>query len=86
MRKKGSDGGHNGLNDIQEVLGNSAYPRLRFGVGNDFPRGRQADYVLSSFTDEDYKTMNERIEIAIKMVQDFTTNGIDRAMSDFNGK
>ncbi len=86
LRKKGSDGGHNGLNDIQEVLGNSAYPRLRFGGGNDFPRGRQADYVLSSFTDEDYKTMNERIEIAVKMAQDFTSYGIDRAMSDWNGK
>ena len=86
LRKKGSDGGHNGLNDIQEVLGNSAYPRLRFGVGNDFPRGRQADYVLSSFTDEDYQTLDERIEMAIKMVQAFTTNGIDRAMSDLNGK
>ena len=86
LRKKGSDGGHNGLNDIQEVLGNSSYPRLRFGVGNDFPRGRQADYVLSSFTDSDCQTMDERIEMAIKMVQGFTTNGIDRTMSDLNGK
>lgn len=86
LRKKGSDGGHNGLKDIQKVFGNSAYPRLRFGVGNDFPRGRQADYVLSSFTDEDYQTMDERIEMAIKMIESFTTAGIDRAMSDFNGK
>ena len=86
LRKKGSDGGHNGLNDIQRVLGNSAYARLRFGVGNDFPRGGQADYVLSSFTDEDHQAMDERIEMAIKMVQGFTTNGIDRTMSEYNGK
>ena len=86
LRKKGSDGGHNGLNDIQEVLGNSVYPRLRFGVGNDFPRGCQADYVLSNFTDDDYQTIDERIEMAIKIVQGFTTNGIDRTMSDLNGK
>jgi len=86
LRKKGSDGGHNGLKDIQKVLGNSAYPRLRFGVGNDFPRGRQADYVLSGFKDEDYQCMDKRIEMAIKMIQSFTTNGIDRTMSDLNGK
>ena len=86
LRKKGSDGGHNGLNDIQEVLGHSVYPRLRFGVGNDFSRGRQADYVLSSFTDEDHQTIDERIEMGIKMVQSFATNGIERTMSDLNGK
>ena len=86
LRKKGSDGGHNGLHDIQEVLGNSTYPRLRFGIGNDFPRGRQADYVLSNFTDEDSQTIEERIEMAIKIVQSFTTNGIDRTMSDLNRK
>jgi PTH1 family peptidyl-tRNA hydrolase len=86
LRKKGSDGGHNGLNNIQVVLGNSTYPRLRFGVGNDFASGRQADYVLSNFTDEDHQTLDERIEMAIKIVQGFTTNGIDRTMSEFNGK
>jgi peptidyl-tRNA hydrolase, PTH1 family len=86
LRKKGSDGGHNGLNNIQVALGNSAYPRLRFGVGNDFASGRQADYVLSNFTNEDYQNLDERIEMAIKIAQGFTTNGIDRTMSEFNGK
>ncbi len=86
LRKKGSAGGHNGLCNIQEALGNTTYSRLRFGVGNDFPRGHQADYVLSSFTDEDNKTIDERIEIGIKIVQGFATNGIERTMSDFNGK
>ena len=86
MRRKGSDGGHNGLKDIQNHLGNSNYPRLRFGVGNDFPRGKQAEYVLDSFTDEDYITMDDRIVLAVKMIQAFTSIGIGRTMSDFNGK
>ena len=86
MRKKGSSGGHNGLNHIEKILGNSSYPRLRFGIGNDFIRGRQAEYVLSSFTNEDCKYIEERIEVAIRMVESFTTNGIERTMSDLNGK
>ena len=86
MRKKGSDGGHNGLKNIQAVLGNSNYPRLRFGVGDDFSRGKQVEYVLDDFSDEDYITMNNRMEMAVKMIQAFTTIGIGRTMSDFNGK
>lgn len=86
LRKKGSDGGHNGLKDIQNIIDSTKYPRLRFGVGNDFLRGRQVDYVLGSFSSEDYTTMDERIDLAIKMIQGFTTNGIDRTMSDFNRK
>ena len=64
MRKKGSDGGHNGLNDIQAQLSTAAYPKLRFGVGNDFPRGKQAEYVLCNFTNEDYETMEVRTDLA----------------------
>ncbi len=86
MRKKGSDGGHNGLKDIQAQLSTAAYPRLRFGVGNDFPRGKQAEYVLGNFLDEDYETMEDRTDLAVKMIQGFTTMGIGRTMSDFNGK
>ena len=86
LRKKGSDGGHNGLYDIQEVLGTSIYPRLRFGVGNNFSKGQQASYVLSSFNDEDCQTIDERIDMAIKMIKGFTTLGIERTMSEFNGK
>ena len=86
MRKKGSDGGHNGLKNIQAVLGNSNYPRLRFGVGDDFSRGTQVEYVLDNFSDEDYTTMNNRMEMAVKMIQAFATIGIEYAMSDFNGK
>jgi PTH1 family peptidyl-tRNA hydrolase len=86
MRKKGSDGGHNGLKNIQTVLGNSNYPRLRFGVGNDFSRGKQVEYVLDNFSDEDYSTMDNRMAMAVKMIQAFAAIGIGRAMSDFNGK
>ena len=86
MRTKGSDGGHNGLKDIQSFLGNSAYPRLRFGVGADFPVGSQADYVLSTFTGDEYLHIDERIDMAIKMIQSFTSIGISRTMSNYNGK
>ena len=86
MRKKGSDGGHNGLKDIQNQLATSNYPRLRFGVGDDFSRGKQAEYVLDSFTDQDYITMDDRMDLTVKMIQGFTSMGIGRTMSDFNGK
>ena len=86
MRKKGSDGGHNGLKDITSVLGNNNYSRLRFGVGNDFPRGKQVEFVLSNFTDLDNQSIEERIDLAIIMIQGFVTIGIDQTMSEFNGK
>jgi len=86
LRKKGSDGGHNGLRDIQMILGNNTYPRLRFGVGNDFPKGLQAEYVLAEFNDSEAKILDERIDKVVKIIQAFSTNGIDRAMSEFNGK
>ena len=86
LRGKGSDGGHNGLKDIQGVLGRSDYARLKFGVGNDFPRGRQADYVLSDWSSEEEETLKPRMEQAVKMVFAFGTIGLARTMSDFNGK
>ena len=86
LRGKGSDGGHNGLKDIQGVLGRSDYARLKFGVGNDFPRGRQADYVLSEWSSEEEETLKPRMEQAVKMVFAFGTMGLARTMSEFNGK
>ena len=86
MRKKGSDGGHNGLKDINSVLGNNNYSRLRFGIGNDFPRGKQVDFVLSNFTDVNNESIEERIDLAIMMIHGFVTIGIDQTMSEFNGK
>jgi len=86
VREKGSDGGHNGLKNTNAVLGHNNYARLRFGVGNDFHRGGQADYVLSNWSSEENTKLPERIEQAIKIIQAFTTIGITKAMSDFNGK
>ena len=86
LRGKGSDGGHNGLKDIQAVLGRSDYARLKFGVGNDFARGRQAEYVLSEWSSEEEGRLKSRVEQAGKMVLAFGTMGLARTMSDFNGK
>ena len=86
MRGKGSDGGHNGLKDINAVLGHNNYPRLRFGVGNDFAKGRQADYVLSNWDSEQESLMSERIDQAEKMCLSFGAIGLAQTMSNFNGK
>tara|TARA_B100000959_G_scaffold262063_1_gene300138 strand:- start:206 stop:769 length:564 start_codon:yes stop_codon:yes gene_type:complete len=86
LRKKGSDGGHNGMKDIETVLGHNQYARLRFGVGNDFPKGRQADYVLSDWKVDEKNNLDARIEQSIKIVQAFCTIGVTKTMSDFNGK
>lgn len=86
MKPGGSDGGHNGLKHIASVLGTQAYARLRFGIGNDFPRGGQIDYVLGQFTEEDLKTMDERVELACEMVKSFCLAGIQITMNQFNKK
>ena len=86
MRKKGSDGGHNGLKDIQNVLGNSAYPRLRFGIGNEFTKGSQVNFVLGGWTEEEERGLNDRKEMAKNMILSFCTLGANRTMSDFNNK
>ncbi|MBL0258519.1 MAG: aminoacyl-tRNA hydrolase [Bacteroidetes bacterium] len=86
MKKKGSDGGHNGLNDILETLGTSEFARLRFGIGSDFPKGKQVDYVLQRWNKQEEQALNERIEKAVEMVKSFIGIGVDRTMSDFNNK
>lgn len=86
LKGKGSDAGHNGLKHIAATLGTQNYVRLRFGIGNDFPRGGQIDYVLGHFTDEDWKTMNERLEIAGEIIKSFCLAGIDITMNQFNKK
>lgn len=86
MRPGGSEAGHNGLKHISSVLGTQQYARLRFGIGNDFPRGGQVDFVLGEFTDEDLKTMNERLELAGEMVKSFALSGIQFTMNHFNKK
>ncbi|HXH18150.1 MAG TPA: aminoacyl-tRNA hydrolase [Chitinophagales bacterium] len=84
IRKEGSDGGHNGLKSVIETLGTTAFPRLRFGIGGDFPKGYQVDYVLGKWTEEELKLLPEKISAAADAVRSFVTEGIDRAMSRYN--
>jgi PTH1 family peptidyl-tRNA hydrolase len=86
MKKKGSDGGHNGLTDIISMLGSNDFPRLRFGIGSEFSKGKQVDYVLGKWNTEEQKLLPERIDMAIQMIKSFISIGIDRTMSDFNNK
>lgn len=86
MRSGGSDAGHNGLKNIAQMLGTQNYPRLRFGIGNDFPRGAQIEYVLGAFTPEEEEAMGERIDVAVDAVKTFCLMGIQRAMNMFNKK
>lgn len=86
LKPKGSDAGHNGLKHIAATLGTQEYARLRFGIGNDFPRGHQIDFVLGQFTDEDMKTMPERISIAVEIIKSFCLAGMAITMNQFNKK
>lgn len=84
LRKSGSDAGHNGLRDIQNVLGNDAYPKLRFGVGNNFPKGMQVEYVLSKWFKEEIPVVKIKIEKCVEVIENFAAIGIDKAMSLVN--
>lgn len=86
IKPSGSDAGHNGLKHIASVLCSQQYARLRFGIGNDYPKGFQADYVLGQFTDEDLKTMDERVDLACEAVKTFCLAGINIAMNQYNRK
>jgi len=86
LRGKGSDGGHNGLKNVQEILGNSNYARVRFGIAAEYSKGKQVDYVLGKWNSEEKDGLQERIEIVVELIKSFTTNPIQRVMSEFNGK
>src|SRR5690554_2220633 len=86
MKGKGSDGGHHGLKDIQAVLNTTQYARLRFGVGAEFSKGKQVDYVLGEWNDEERKTLEERIKTATEFIKGFTTIGLNQTMSNWNNK
>nr|WP_320059713.1 aminoacyl-tRNA hydrolase [uncultured Bacteroides sp.] len=86
LKNKGSDAGHNGLKHIAATLGTVNYARLRFGIGSDFPRGGQIDYVLGKFEEEDLKTMPERLQTAGEIIKSFCLAGIDNTMNQFNKK
>ncbi|MBR4738868.1 MAG: aminoacyl-tRNA hydrolase [Bacteroidales bacterium] len=84
MKKQGGAGGHNGLADIEAALGTQSYCRLRVGVGSNFSRGRQIDYVLGQFSPEEQAVLEPAVKEACEMVRCFTTQGADRAMNMFN--
>lgn len=84
IRESGSEGGHNGLKSISEHLGTRNYARLRFGVGNEFVQGRQVDYVLGQFTDDEKKELPEKINKAVEAVKAFCLSGASFAMTHFN--
>ncbi|NQT76901.1 MAG: aminoacyl-tRNA hydrolase [Bacteroidetes bacterium] len=86
MRKKGGDGGHNGLENIIFTLGTEMFPRLRIGVGGDFARGYQADYVLGKWTPQEEEMMIPKIGMAVEMIKSFVAHGIDKTMTDYNNK
>ncbi|ALO48220.1 aminoacyl-tRNA hydrolase [Hoylesella enoeca] len=83
LKAAGSNGGHNGLGHIQQLIGQQ-YARLRVGIGNEFPRGRQIDWVLGKYDEEDMKTLQPSIDTAIEIIKSFVLAGIDTTMNLFN--
>ncbi len=86
IKAKGSDGGHNGLKNIQLILNSSEYPRLRFGISDQFKKGQQVDYVLGDWSDEENTALKERLEMVSKAVKEFALAGLNNAMNNYNGK
>lgn len=86
LKARGSDGGHNGLSNITDVLGSQDFPRLRFGIGNNFPKGAQVHYVLGQWEPQEMEILNPRIEMAAQMITSFGTIGMERTMNFFNKK
>ena len=86
LRPKGSAGGHNGLKNIAELLGTEEYARMRFGVGGDFPKGHQVEYVLGEWTDEERQAMPERLKVFVDAIRSFATQGCAMTMNFFNKK
>jgi len=84
LRGAGSDAGHNGLKSIQEAVNTTTYPRLRFGVGNDFPKGRQVDYVLGRWNQSELPLVKLKIEKSVELIESFVTMGIEWTMNQYN--
>ncbi len=84
LRKAGTHAGHNGLRDIQEVLGTDAYPKLRFGIGNQFPKGRQVEFVLGKWKPDEVPLVKLKIEKSAGIIEQWAQMGIERAMSNNN--
>jgi PTH1 family peptidyl-tRNA hydrolase len=86
LKNKGSDGGHNGLKDIQDKLNTTKYNRFRFGISDAFGKGRQVDYVLGEWTDDENEKLTERLEKSKELIKSFVLAGINNTMNTFNGK
>ncbi|MFC6859976.1 aminoacyl-tRNA hydrolase [Zunongwangia atlantica] len=86
LKTKGSDGGHNGLKDIQSQLNTTKYNRFRFGISDQFSKGQQIDYVLGEWSDEENKELPERLKKSAELIESFGTAGVSNTMNSFNGK
>nr|WP_104734871.1 aminoacyl-tRNA hydrolase [Hanstruepera ponticola] len=86
LKTKGSDGGHNGLKDIQDKLQTTKYNRFRFGISDEFSKGRQVDYVLGEWNDDEKSKLPERLEKSVELIKSFGTAGVNNTMNTFNGK
>jgi PTH1 family peptidyl-tRNA hydrolase len=86
VRPGGSDAGHNGLRSIQEILGTSNYPKLRFGIGNDFPKGLQSDFVLGKWRKEEEPLVKLKIDKCVEVIESFAAQGITVAMNQVNNQ
>ena len=86
LRPGGSDGGHNGLKSIQEALGAVDYPRLRFGIGNNYPKGMQSDFVLGKWTKEEEPLVKQKIDKSVEVIENLATQGISFAMNQVNNQ
>ena len=86
IKSKGSDGGHNGLKNIQLILNTSEYARFRFGISDEFKKGQQVDYVLGEWNETEKEKLPERFEVAKQIVESFALAGLNETMNSFNGK
>ncbi|MCB0398293.1 MAG: aminoacyl-tRNA hydrolase [Winogradskyella sp.] len=86
LKTKGSDGGHNGLKDIQDKLQTTTYNRFRFGISDTFSKGRQVDYVLGEWNDEENSKLEERLKVSAELVKSYALSGVNNTMNQFNGK
>lgn len=84
LKASGSNGGHNGLGNIQSVIGTQQYSRLRVGIGNDFPKGAQVDWVLGKYDEEDMKTLTPAIDTSIEIIKSFVLAGVNITMNQYN--
>ena len=84
LRGTGSHAGHNGLNSVQESLGTENYPKLRFGIGKNFPKGKQSEYVLGKWTEEEMPLVNLKVSKSVDLIENFVHNGIELTMNQYN--